>query len=443
MAAPGSTGGKRCLERRDFLLQSLAGLAGVFFCEAASFTSALAESQVKETSLALPDPAWVRKAILALWKDRARTGVTPLLEIVPPFDSRLRLYLKNEGQSPTGSLKHRVAWGLIMQALVNGEIGPHTSLYEATSGNTGIGEAYFAKLLGLPYTAVMGAGISPLKMQAIRHYGGKTAIAPRGLSSHVYVEELVVKDPHGYNLNQFANAEKSLDFFDAPPARTMNMAAEIYRQLEGGGSPCPSWFVAGAGSGGTATSLARYLRKWADNAGHACPARLAVVDPEDSALFAWYQTNDSQITSAKPSRIEGIGSSGPVVFGQTFSLLRTGVARMYKVPDDASLAAMHLTAEITGFQPGPSTGANLVGALRLLQEMHQAQEPGAVVTIICDDGERYQDTYYSAPWLKSQGLDPDKWRPALDKFWNQGQWTEACWSGLGAGGGPLGRVAVS
>lgn len=415
----------KLIGRRDFIRNGLAGMAGAMFCGAICSAPALAEALLKETAIIQKDPAWVREAIKTLWDDRSRTGVTPLLEIVPPFNKGLRLYLKNEGLSPTGSLKHRVAWGLIMQALVNGEIGPNTCLYEATSGNTGIGEAYFAKLLGLPFTAVMREGISPLKMQAIRNYGGKTAIAPSGTSPAAYLQELLAKNPQAYNLNQFANAEKSLDFFDAPPARTMNMASEIYRQLHGGGPHCPSWFVAGAGSGGTATSIARYLRKWADNSGHACPAQLAVVDPEYSALFDWYRDNDSKTTSSRSSRIEGIGSSGPVVFGKTFSLLRTGVARMYKIPDDASMAAMRMTAELTGFQPGPSTGTNLVGAMRILDKMHRKKMQGAVVTIICDDGERYQDTYYNAQWLKSKGLDQDKWRPALDKFWNQGLWTGA------------------
>lgn len=412
------------IERRDFICKGLAGLAGLLFSDSLFGASVFAESMIKETSISLHDPTWIRNSIKTLWEDRRRSGVSPLLRLIPPFNSGLCLYLKNEGLSPTGSLKHRVAWGLLMQALVNGEIGPNTSLYEVTSGNTGIGEAYFAKLLGLPFTAVMRTGISPLKMQAIRDYGGHTAIAPNGVAPAAYLEELLAKEPNGYNLNQFANTEKSLDFADALPDRTMNMASEIFRQLEGGGHPCPAWFVAGAGSGGTATSIARYLRKWADNSGRNCPTQLAVVDPEDSALFEWYRTGDNTITSKKGSRIEGIGSSGPVVFGKTFSLLRAGVARMFKIPDDASIAAMRLTAALTGYEPGPSTGTNLVGAMRLLEEMHRKGEQGAIVTIICDDGKRYRDSYYDAQWLKSKELNQDRWRSALETFWNSGKWNE-------------------
>lgn len=412
------------IKRRDFICKGLAAVAGLLFSDALFGASASAESLIKETSISMHDPAWIRNAIKTLWEDRRRSGVTPLLRLVPPFNSGLCLYLKNEGLSPTGSLKHRVAWGLLMQALVNGEIGPGTNLYEVTSGNTGIGEAYFAKLLGLSFTAVMRAGISPLKMQAIRHYGGQTAIAPAGVTPAAHLKKLLGKDPNGYDLDQFANTEKSLDFMDVAPDRTMNMASEIFRQLEGSGHPCPAWFVAGAGSGGTATSIARYLRKWADNSGRSCPSRLAVVDPEDSALFEWYRTGDDTITVPKGSRIEGIGSGGPVVFGKTFSLLRSGVARMLKIPDDASIAAMKLTGALTGYEPGPSTGTNLVGAFRLLEEMHRKGEQGAIVTIICDDGKRYCDSYYDTQWLKSKELNQDRWRLALETFWNSGQWNE-------------------
>ena len=97
---------------------------------------------------------------------------------------------------------------------------------------------------------------------------------------------------------------------------------------------------------------------------------------------------------------------------------------MFKVPDDASVAAMRLTGELTGYAPGPSTGTNLVGAMRLLAEMHRQGEEGAVVTIICDDGKRYRDSYYDAQWLKSKGLNQERWRKPLATFWKTGRWAE-------------------
>ena len=412
---------RRFLNQSLFLLSSLA-LPQLARSESAPVTAGGLTQAPRETAQTFADPTWVRDAIRLMWAERKRSGVTPLLHLNPPFNQDLHLYLKHEAKSPTGSLKHRVAWGLVMGGLVNGAIGPKTHLFEATSGNTAIGEAYFATKLGLPYTAVMRPGISELKIKAIKQYGGQVAIAPPGMSPGVYLEQLRQATAEGYNLNQFANTEKVLDYFDADPDRNMNLAAEVYRQLAMEDLPCPDWFVAGAGSGGTATSIARYLRKWADFDGRNCPARLAVVDPEDSVLFDWYQTGNDSLSITTGSRIEGIGSSGPVVFGKTFSLLREGVAQMIKVPDSASLAGMQLVSDLVGFEVGPSTGTNFYGALRLLERMHREGRGGTIVTIICDEGSRYRDKYYNPEWIAQAGLQPEPWKTALSGFWETGQW---------------------
>ena len=411
-------------DRRAFLRDTAFALAIVAWPTMSLGANPLLTKAPRETSRTVADPRWTRDCIRMMWSERKRSGVTPLLHLKAPFRKDLHLYLKNEAKSPTGSLKHRVAWGLIMGALVNGAIGPKTHLYEATSGNTAIGEAYFAALLGLPFTAVMRPGISELKIRAIKQYGGAVAIAPPGQSPGAYLAKLIGDDPQGYNLNQFANTEKVLDYFDAEPDRSMNLASEVYRQLEMEPTPCPEWFIAGAGSGGTATSIARYLRKWADFNGRNCPCRLAVVDPEDSVLYDWCLTGDEQLSITTGSRIEGIGSSGPVVFGRTFSLLREGVSQMIKVPDSASVAAMQFVSELVGFEVGPSTGTNFYGALRLMDQLNREGRGGSLVSIICDEGSRYRDKYYRPAWLTEAGLNPQPWQTTLSKFWETGQWRE-------------------
>ena len=272
---------------------------------------------------------WIREAIKTMWRDREQSGVTPLIKINCPFDEKISIYLKDESKSRTGSLKHRVAWALIMHAIIEGKIGPHTKLYEASSGNTAIGEAYFAKLLNLNFTAVMRPGVSEGKLRAIRGFGARTEILTQDMTPAEFIRREIEKDPLAYNIDQFANAEKALDYYKGNPAATMNIANEIYLQLQHSDHACPQWFVAGAGSGGTATSIARYIRKWSDYDG-ACPAKLAVVDPEDSVLMDWFKTGDNSLSISKGSRIEGIGSRGPIKMGNTFSLLREGVDKMIK-----------------------------------------------------------------------------------------------------------------
>jgi cysteine synthase A len=110
-----------------------------------------------------------------------------------------------------------------------------------------------------------------------------------------------------------------------------------------------------------------------------------------------------------------------VVFGKTFSLLRSGAARMYKVPDAASVAGMQLLSELVSFDVGPSSGTNFYGALQLLERMHREGRSGSVVSIICDEGRRYQDKYYNPTWLSNAGLIPGPWKTTLDRLWRTGR----------------------
>ena len=418
----------RLWDRRDFLRLGGAGLTGILLGGALSAQgqTPTVDELVKaprEGSLNLGEP-WTRQAVTAMWADHARTGMTPLLKMTPPFQKEIILYFKNEALSPTGSLKHRVAWALVMNGLVNGFIEADTHLYEETSGNTGIGEAYFARLLGLPFTAVLRSNISPLKMAAIRQYGGRTANPPDGKPLMEFFEETVKKDPLGYNLDQFANAEKAIDYFAGTPAENMNIANEMFLQMAQEPYPCPAWIIAGAGTGGTATSIARYVRKWNALKSPECASKLLVVDPERSVLFDWYMTGNGQLTVPFSTRIEGVGCSGPVIFGKTFSLLREGVSRMIKVPDPASVAAMHLLADLAGSRVGPSSVLNFFGMLKTLKGMREGKQSGAIASIICDDGSRYADTYYDAGWIKDNDLGHDQWLVCLRKFWETGEWTE-------------------
>ncbi|MFZ4480442.1 MAG: PLP-dependent cysteine synthase family protein [Rhodoferax sp.] len=407
--------------RRAILQAGLLGVAAV----SASSAQAIAEFQMAEAThlVSGKNAEWVRSAIKLMWQDRSMAGITPLVRLQVPFNQGISIYLKNEAKSPSGSLKHRVAWALIMSALVDGKIGPQTRLYEASSGNTAIGEAYFARLLGLSFTAVMRPGISEGKILAIRSYGGRAETVANGVAPSDFIAAALARDPLAYNLDQFANTQKALDHFDAAPGASMNMASEIFRQLEAADQPCPTWFVAGAGSGGTATSIGRYLRKWADYNRRNCPAQLVVVDPEDSALFEWFKTGDNKTTVPNGSRIEGIGTRGPVLFGSTFSLLREGISRMMRVPDADSVAAMHLASKLTGQEAGPSTGTNLYGALQLVDEMNRQGRTGSVVSIICDDGSRYRSNYYDPQWINASKLDYDDRLRRLELFWASGRWS--------------------
>ena len=102
------------------------------------------------------------------------------------------------------------------------------------------------------------------------------------------------------------------------------------------------------------------------------------------------------------------------------SFLPAVVDRMVRVPDAGSLAAMRAGSAVLGRRVGGSTGTNLWGAFGLIAEMRAAGRAGSVVTLICDGGERYADTYYSDAWVSEQGFDLAPYLAAVDAFLTRG-----------------------
>jgi cysteine synthase A len=100
------------------------------------------------------------------------------------------------------------------------------------------------------------------------------------------------------------------------------------------------------------------------------------------------------------------------------------VDQMISVPDAASVAAARWCSEVTGRLAGGSTGTALWGALRLVAEMRANGDAGSVVTLLCDGGERYGNTYYDDSWLAAQGLDIGPYLTTLEKFADTGDWVE-------------------
>src|SRR5918999_142100 len=107
---------------------------------------------------------WIDQAIETLNADFHRSSDTHLITVPLPAMPQIQLYLKDESTHITGSLKHRLARSLFLYALCNGWIGENTTIIEASSGSTAVSEAYFARMLGLPFIAVMPSRTSPEKI---------------------------------------------------------------------------------------------------------------------------------------------------------------------------------------------------------------------------------------------------------------------------------------
>jgi cysteine synthase A len=331
---------------------------------------------------------WTEQAVAKVEADANRSADTHLLPYPLPPDWGIDLYLKDESVHPTGSLKHRLARSLFLYALCNGWIGPDTTVVEASSGSTAVSEAYFARMLGLPFVAVMPARTSPEKVALIEFQGG-TCHLVEDPSRVVDEARALAEKNNGHFMDQFTYAERATDW-----RGNNNIAESIFQQMALERHPVPAWVVVGAGTGGTSATIGRYVRFRRHR------TRICVVDPENSAFYDAWTTRDWDTRTATGSRIEGIGrqrveaSFNPAV-----------VDRMVRVPDAGSLAAMHAASAVLGRRVGGSTGTNLWGAFGLIAEMRAAGETGSVVTLLCDAGERYAHTYYSDDWLAGQGLD--------------------------------------
>ena len=349
------------------------------------------------------DRDWTAMAVHRLDADARRSADTHLVKL--PLPGPVDLYLKDESTHPTGSLKHRLARSLFLYALCNGWIGPTTTVIEASSGSTAVSEAYFARLIGVPFIAVMSRATSPAKIALIKREGGRCHLIddPAGVYD---VAAQLAHELNGHYLDQFTYAERATDW-----RGNNNIAEATLGQMALEPHPIPSWIVVGAGTGGTAATFGRYLRV------QATPTRLCVVDPEGSAFLPSYQGKEAD---GAGSRIEGIGR--PRVEP---SFVPSVVDRMLGVPDGGSVAAMRFLNHRLGISVGPSTGTNVFGALRIACEMCVDQESGSIVTLMCDSGARYTDTYDDDAWLKEQGININPYIPVVVRAWDDKVWDGA------------------
>ncbi|HET9141006.1 PLP-dependent cysteine synthase family protein [Actinophytocola sp.] len=348
---------------------------------------------------------WVCRAVRIIEADANRSADTHLLPFPLPADWGVQLYLKDESTHPTGSLKHRLARSLFLYALCNGWIVEGTPVIEASSGSTAVSEAYFARLLGLPFIAVMPSTTSEEKVALIERQGGACHFIDE--PSRIYEESLRLAEKlGGHFMDQFTNAERATDW-----RGNNNIAESIFQQLDLELHPEPAWVVVGAGTGGTSATIGRYLRY------RQLRTRLAVVDPENSVFFTAWRDDNPALTSSRGSRIEGIGR--PRVEP---SFIGAVVDRMIPVPDAASLAAIRTAEQVLGRRVGGSTGTNLWGAFGIVAEMVAQDCPGSVVSLLCDGGERYAHTYFNDDWIARQGLDLRPYQQVLDRFLATGEW---------------------
>ena len=286
-------------------------------------------------------------------------GSTPLMSLVR-FAPGVRLAAKLERTNPTGSAKDRAALSMIRAAEADGSLAPGGMIIEPTSGNTGIGIAALAAVMGYKAVIVMPDSMSVERIKLIAAYGAEIVLTPgsAGMAGAVAnAEELHAANPGSIIAGQFENPAN-------PAAHYASTGPEIWRDTDGEVAA----FVAGVGTGGTISGVGRYLKEQNPD------VRIIAVEPAASPLLSEGH--------AGPHAIQGIGAN--FVPGA----LDTSIYdEIITVPDDAALDAMRALATTEGLLCGISSGAAAWAAKAVAARSEFAGK--LVVCLLPDTGERY------------------------------------------------------
>jgi cysteine synthase len=310
-------------------------------------------------------------------------GNTPLLAIELTLDGRRRvIYAKAEHLNLTGSIKDRMALHILRRGYERGVLVPGSAIAEATSGNTGISFAAIGRAVGHPVTIFMPDWMSRERVALIRSLGAEIVLVSKEeggfLGSIRMAQEWADRVPGAFLPRQFSNE-------DNVEAHASTTGPEIWWQMQFHYLR-PDAFVAGVGTGGTVMGVGRFLRAKAGG------MRLHPLEPSNSPTLS---------TGCKVGkhRIQGISDE---FIPPIMDLGR--LDRVVGVDDgDAILMAQKLAGEL-GLGVGISSGANLIGALEVQDELGP---DAVVVTVFPDDNKKYLSTALLGR------------EPARDGFWSQ------------------------
>lgn len=295
-------------------------------------------------------------------------GNTPLLALHCRVKGRDRtIYAKAEYLNLTGSIKDRMALHVLRRAYIEGTIAAEDTIAEATSGNTGISFAAIGRALGHPVVIYLPDWMSPERTALIHSLGARVihVSAEQGgfLGSIDLCESFASANSNVFLPRQFSNEANA-------QAHELTTGPEIAKQIESLGLNVDA-FVAGVGTGGTVMGVGRYLRDRYPG------VRVHPLEPAESPTLTMGM-------KVGRHRIQGISDE----FVPALCKLDELNSIVSVADGDAILMAQKLAATL-GLGVGVSSGANLVGALMVQQEL-PAQ--AAVVTIFCDDNKKYLST---------------------------------------------------
>ena len=310
-------------------------------------------------------------------------GDTPIIRARNLDVGPCTLYLKLESQNPGGSIKDRIGLSMIEAAEKRGDIKPGDTLVEGTAGNTGIGLALVAQRKGYKLILVVPDKMSREKIFNLKAMGAQVVLTRSDVAKghpdyyQDMAERIARETPGAYFINQFGNP-------DNPAAHEFGTGPELLAQLDGKLDA----IVFGCGSSGTMTGLSRFLAKESPS------TELILADPVGSILEEYINRGTLSEKSAS-WMVEGIGED----FLPAISDF-TRVKQAYAISDKESFLTARELLEKEGILGGSSTGTLLAAALKYCRAQ---TEPKAVLTFVCDTGNKYLSKMYNDYWMLDNG----------------------------------------
>jgi cysteine synthase len=320
-------------------------------------------------------------------------GNTPLIRLRKlSEETGCEILGKAEFQNPGGSVKDRAAWAIIKDAEESGALKPGGIIVEGTAGNTGIGLALVARARGYRTVIVIPDTQSQEKKDLLRISGAELREVPavpyKDPDNYVHVSERLAHElneshPQGAIwAQQFDNVANRRGHYETT-------GPEIWRQTDGKVDA----FVCAVGTGGTLAGVAQALKERNKD------VVIGLADPMGAALYNFYTRGELKAEGSSIS--EGIGQ-GRI----TANLEGLTVDAPFQIPDEEAIPVVFDLLEREGLCLGASSGVNVAGALRLARELG----PGhTIVTILCDNGMRYQSKLFNPAFLREKGLPVPEW----------------------------------
>lgn len=320
-------------------------------------------------------------------------GNTPLIRLKRASEETgCDIYGKAEFLNPGSSVKDRAALSIIRDAEQRGVLKPGGLIVESTAGNTGIGLALCANAMGYRTRIVMPDNQSQEKKDALRLFGADLyEVPPVPFSDpnqfqHVgrrMAEELAETEPNGAifadQWNNLANRR----------AHYETTGPEIWEQTDGK----IDGFICAMGTGGTLSGTSIFLKEQNQD------IAIGLADPMGAAMYSHFTTGEIKSEGGSIAEGIGLGRVTPIVEG-------TPVDHAWQVPDEEMVAIVFNLLREEGLCLGGSSGVNVAGAMKLARELG----PGhTIVTMLCDQGTRYQSKLYNPEFLRSKDLPTPNW----------------------------------